>query len=56
LVTIRLRAAWRNTSVSRTTDTAPLAMMSASTCPGPDRGQLVDVAHEDQRRPARAPP
>ena len=38
LVTIRLPAAWRNTSVRRTTGTAPEAMMSASTCPGPTEG------------------
>ena len=38
VVTIRLRAAWRNTSVNRTTDTAPEAMMSANTCPGPTEG------------------
>ena len=35
---IRLCAAWRNTSVSRTTGTAPEPMMSASTCPGPTEG------------------
>ena len=38
VVTIRLRAAWRNTSVNRTTGTAPEAMMSASTWPGPTEG------------------
>ena len=38
VVTIRLCAAWRNTSVRRTTGTAPEAMMSASTCPGPTEG------------------
>ena len=37
-VTIRLCAAWRNTSVRRTSGTAPEAMMSASTCPGPTKG------------------
>ena len=37
-VTIRLCAAWRNTSVNRTTGTAPEAMMSASTWPGPTEG------------------
>jgi hypothetical protein len=31
LLITRLPAAWRNTSVRRTTDTAPEAMMSAST-------------------------
>ena len=35
---IRLCAACRNTSVSRTTGTAPEAMMSASTWPGPTEG------------------
>jgi hypothetical protein len=35
LVTIRLSAAWRKTSFKRTTGTAPEAMMSANTCPGP---------------------
>ena len=38
VVTIRLRAAWRNTSVNRTTGTAAEAMMSASTWPGPTEG------------------
>ena len=38
LVMIRLCAACRNTSVSRTTGTAALAMMSASTWPGPTDG------------------
>ena len=38
LVMIRLWAACRNTSVSRTTGTAPEAMMSARTCPGPTEG------------------
>ena len=38
LVTMRLRAAWRKTSVNRTTGTMPEAMMSASTCPGPTEG------------------
>ena len=38
VVTIRLCAAWRNTSVNRTTGTAPEAMMSASTWPGPTEG------------------
>jgi hypothetical protein len=28
-------------------------MMSASTCPGPDRGQLVDIADDQQRRVVR---
>src|SRR6266699_1768601 len=35
---IWLLAAWRNTSVRRTTGTAPLAIMSASTWPGPTEG------------------
>jgi hypothetical protein len=35
---MRLCAAWRNTSVRRTTGTAPDEMMSASTCPGPTEG------------------
>ena len=38
LVMIRLPAAWRNTSVSRTTGTAPEPMMSARTWPGPTEG------------------
>jgi hypothetical protein len=38
LVMILLAAAWRNTSVSRTTGTAPDPMMSASTWPGPTEG------------------
>src|SRR5580704_14112180 len=38
LVMILLCAACRNTSVSRTTGTAPEAMMSARTCPGPTEG------------------
>src|SRR4051812_24127215 len=38
LVMIRLSAACRNTSVSRTTGTMPEPMMSASTCPGPTEG------------------
>ena len=33
LVMIRLSAAWRKISVSRTTGTAPEPMMSARTCP-----------------------
>ena len=37
-VTIRLCAAWRNTSVNRTTGIAPEAIMLASTCPGPTEG------------------
>ena len=35
---MRLSAAWRKTSVKRTTGTAPEPMMSASTCPGPTDG------------------
>src|SRR6266487_4284583 len=35
---IWLLAVWRNTSVRRTTGTAPLAIMSASTWPGPTEG------------------
>jgi hypothetical protein len=38
VVMILLCAAWRNTSVSRTTGTAPEPMMSASTWPGPTEG------------------
>ena len=38
VVTIRLLAAWRNTSVRRTTGTAPEAMTSASTWPLPTEG------------------
>ncbi len=34
----RLVAAWRNTSVKRTTGTAPESMMSARTWPGPTEG------------------
>ena len=49
LTMIRLSAAWRNTSVSRTTGTAPEPMMSAQHLAGADRRQLVDVADQDQR-------
>src|SRR5277367_86703 len=35
---MRLAAACRKTSVSRTTGTAPESMMSANTCPGPTEG------------------
>jgi len=35
---IRLSAAWRKTSVKRTTGMAPDAMTSANTCPGPTEG------------------
>jgi hypothetical protein len=38
LVMIRLSAAWRKISVSLTTGTAPEAMMSPRTCPGPTEG------------------
>src|SRR6478736_3584476 len=38
LMMIRLAAACRNTSVNRTTGTAPEPMMSANTCPGPAEG------------------
>src|SRR3984957_7846106 len=38
LMMIRLATACRNTSVRRTTGTAPEPMMSASTCPGPTEG------------------
>ncbi len=38
LVMIRLAAAWRNTSVSRITGTAPEPITSASTWPGPTLG------------------
>src|SRR5208282_1112643 len=38
LMMIRLAAACRNTSVNRTTGTAPELMMSAKTCPGPTDG------------------
>ena len=38
LMMIRLSAAWRNTSVSRTTGTAPMSIRSASTWPGPTEG------------------
>jgi len=38
VVMIRLAAAWRNTSVSRITGTAPEAITSASTWPGPTLG------------------
>ena len=51
VVTILLCAAWRNTSVNRTTGTAPEAMMSASTWPGPTEGKLIDIAHDQQRGP-----
>jgi hypothetical protein len=38
LVMMRLCAACRNTSVKRTTGTAPEAMTSANTWPGPTEG------------------
>ena len=38
VVTIRFRAAWRTTSVSGTTGTAPEAMMVGSIKPGPTEG------------------
>ena len=38
LTTIMLSAAWRKISVRRTTGTAPLAMTSPSTVPGPTDG------------------
>ena len=53
---IRLSAAWRNTSVRRTTGTAPDAMMSAEHLPRPDRRQLIDIADEQQRRSLRQRP
>src|SRR5215510_9646414 len=38
LMMISLSAAWRKTSVRRTTGMAPDAMTSANTCPGPTEG------------------
>ena len=52
LTMIRLPAAWRNTSVSRTTGTMPLSIRSPEHLPGAHRGQLIDVA--DQQQAARA--
>jgi hypothetical protein len=49
---MRLAAACRNTSVSRTTGTAPEAMMSAKHLPRPDRRRLVDVADDEESRVA----
>ena len=43
---MRLAAACRNTSVSRTSGTAPESMMSANTCPGPTE-ELVDIADDE---------
>src|SRR3984893_67322 len=37
---MRLSAAWRKISVNLTTGTAPEAMMSARTCPGPTDGSV----------------
>ena len=48
-----LAAALSKHSVSRTTGTAPEPMMSASTCPGPDGWQLVDVSDDQQGRVVR---
>src|SRR5271163_5252703 len=49
MTTMRLAAACRNTSVSRTTGTAPESMMSAKHLPRPDRRELVDIADDKQR-------
>jgi hypothetical protein len=51
LVMIRPCAACRNTSVSRTTGTAPDAMMSASTCPGPTEGSWSRHGSRPWRHP-----
>src|SRR3984893_3699748 len=48
LMMMRLCAACRNTSVSRTTGTAPDEMTSASTWPGPTEGSLIDIAHDQE--------
>ena len=50
LTMIRLSAAWRNTSVSRTTGTARRADDVGEHLAGADGRQLVDVADQDQRR------
>jgi hypothetical protein len=48
LMMIRLAAACRNTSVRRTTGTAPEPMMSQH-LPGSDGWQLVDISDDQQR-------
>ena len=48
VVMIRLRAACRNTSVSRTTGTAPRRDNVRPNLAGPDRRELVDVADDQQ--------
>ena len=47
VVMMRLCAACRNTSVSRTTGMAPEEITSARTCPVP-QGKLVDIANDQQ--------
>ena len=49
LVIIRLAAACRNTSVSRTTGTTPDPMMSGQHLPRSDGGQLIDISNDQQR-------
>ena len=49
LVMILLWAAWRNTSVNRTTGTAPDAMTIGKDLTRADGGELVDVADDQQR-------
>jgi hypothetical protein len=46
---IWLWAACRNTSVSRTTGTAPDEMTSASTWPGPTEGSWSMSPHQSER-------
>ena len=48
VVMIRLCAAWRKTSVSRTTGTTPLSIRSLKHHARAHRGQLVHVAHQQQ--------
>ena len=55
LTTMRLSAACRNTSVSRTTGTRPELMMSASTCPGPTDGNW-STSPTSSRPALEAPP
>src|SRR6185312_5085929 len=45
---IWIRAACRNTSVKRTTGTAPDEMTSAQDLAGSNRGKLVDVANDQK--------
>ena len=50
---IRLSAAWRNTSVNRTTGTALELDDVSQYLPRPDRWQLIDIADQQQCRSLR---